>query len=67
LVLLGVVVGQFVAPVTWLARAVGFGPAFSAATNTCTMGILLAKLAYNRGPRCNIEQVLADLHAEVVL
>ncbi len=65
LVLIGIVVGQLVAPMIWLAGAVGFGLAFSAITNTCAMGMMLAKLPYNRGPRCNIDQVLTDLRKEV--
>jgi rhodanese-related sulfurtransferase len=63
LVLLGVVVGQFVTPMIWLAGAVGFGLAFSAATNTCAMGMMLARLPYNSGPKCNIDQVLLDLNS----
>lgn len=45
----------------WLAGGVGFGLTFSAATNTCAMGMMLAKLSYNSGPSCNIDQVLMDL------
>jgi len=60
LVVLGVALGQFIAPMVWLAGAVGFGLAFSAATNTCAMGMMLAKLPYNSGPSCDIDQVLID-------
>jgi len=65
LVLLGVVAAQFVAPLVWFAGAVGFGLAFSAVTDTCAMGMMLARLPYNSGPKCNIDQVLIDLRDEV--
>jgi rhodanese-related sulfurtransferase len=44
-----------------LAGGVGFGLAFSAITNTCAMGMLLAKLPYNRGPECVLDEVLTEL------
>lgn len=46
----------------FLAGAVGFGLAFSAASNTCAMGNVLGKLPYNRGPRCDLDGVLASLN-----
>lgn len=45
----------------FLAGGVGFGLAFSALSNTCAMGMLLAKLPYNRGPACVLDKVLADI------
>jgi len=45
----------------FLAGGVGFGLAFSAVTDTCAMGTMLAKLPYNRGPACVIDNVLADM------
>ena len=45
----------------FLAGGVGFGLLFSALSNTCAMGMLLAKLPYNRGPECVIDDVLADM------
>jgi rhodanese-related sulfurtransferase len=50
----------------WLAAAVGFGLAFSAVTNTCTMGLLLSKLPYNRTDRCDIAGVLREMDAASV-
>lgn len=44
-----------------LAGGVGLGLAVSALTDTCTMGTLLAKLPYNRGPRCVVDDVLAQM------
>ncbi len=48
----------------FLAGGVGFGLLFSALTNTCTMGLVLAKLPYNRGPKCDLECVLRDISAD---
>ena len=45
----------------FLAGGVGFGLVFSAITNTCAMGMMLAKLPYNRGPECVLDEVLTDL------
>ena len=47
----------------WLAGAVGFGLFFSAVSNTCTLGMLLSKLPYNRTDRCDIEGVLRAMNA----
>ncbi len=44
-----------------LAGGVGFGLTFSAVTNTCAMGLLLGKLPYNRGPKCDLDSVLSQL------
>ena len=41
---------------------VGGGLAFSAITNTCAMGELLAKLPYNRTDPCDIAGVLDELN-----
>lgn len=46
-----------------LAGAVGFGLTFSAITDTCAMGNVLARLPYNRGPRCDLDCVLDDIRA----
>lgn len=45
----------------WVAFAIGFGLTVAALTNTCTMGMLLAKLPYNRGPSCDPQTVVAQL------
>lgn len=46
-----------------LAGFVGAGLTFAAVTDTCAMGNLLAKLPYNRGPRCDVGAVVAKLTA----
>lgn len=61
IVLTAMLVSLAVPAVRWVAAAVGFGLAFSAVTNTCALGMLLAKLPYNRGPRCDIERVVSEM------
>ena len=46
----------------FLAGGIGAGLLGAALTNTCTMGMLLAKLPYNRGPKCDLDCVLADMN-----
>ena len=45
----------------FVAGGVGFGLVFSAISNTCSMGEALAKLPYNKGPECVIDEVLAEM------
>ena len=45
----------------FLAGGIGFGLVFSALTNTCGMGMMLAKLPYNRGPECVLDEVLVEI------
>ncbi|SFR02236.1 Rhodanese-related sulfurtransferase [Lentzea waywayandensis] len=61
IVFTAVVVGLLVPPVTWLAGLVGAGLVVASLTNTCVMGMLLAKLPYNRGPRTTFAAVVAAL------
>ena len=49
LVVIGVIVGQFVHPAGFgLSGLIGAGLVFSAVTNTCGMGMLIAKMPWNR-------------------
>jgi rhodanese-related sulfurtransferase len=61
LVLIGVAGGLVVPGLEWLAAAIGAGLAVAALTNTCMMGMLLAKLPFNRAPACNAENMVALL------
>jgi Inner membrane protein YgaP-like, transmembrane domain len=61
IVFLSVIASIWYPPLKWLAFAVGFGLSFAAVTNTCAMGMLLAKLPYNRGPGCDIDEAIARL------
>ena len=39
----------------------GVGLAGAAATNTCAMGMMLARLPYNRGPKCDADAIVKQL------
>lgn len=57
LIVLSAILLSFVwQPAIFIAAFVGAGQIFAAATNTCAMGMLLAKLPYNR-PRTSAEPV----------
>jgi rhodanese-related sulfurtransferase len=45
----------------FLAGGVGFGLLTAALTNTCAMGMMLTKLPYNRGPECDLDDVIAAM------
>jgi rhodanese-related sulfurtransferase len=61
LVLVGVL-GDLVVPgLRWLSAAIGAGLTFAALSNICMMGMLVAKLPYNRGPACDIDAVVDRL------
>jgi rhodanese-related sulfurtransferase len=45
----------------WVAFVMGAGLAVAALTNTCLMGMTLAKLPYNRGPSCSPQAIVAAL------
>jgi rhodanese-related sulfurtransferase len=63
LVLLGILAGVVVPGAQWFAAAVGTGLVVAALTDTCAMGMLLSKLPYNRGARCDVQTVVARLAA----
>ncbi len=58
IVALSILVSIVVPGVKWVAFAIGAGLAFAALTNTCAMGMLLARLPYNRGPHAMCAQSL---------
>ncbi|MGP3965311.1 rhodanese-like domain-containing protein [Nonomuraea sp. 3N208] len=47
----------------WVAGTIGGGLTFAALSGTCAMGMALAKLPYNRGPRTDLDTVLEALAA----
>ncbi|MEU5100613.1 rhodanese-like domain-containing protein [Streptomyces sp. NPDC020996] len=61
LVLATGIAGVFVPGLHLIGTAVGAGLTFAALSNTCAMGMLLSKLPYNRGPRTDIDSVVAAL------
>lgn len=64
-VVLGSVLASTAVPrAKWLAAAIGGGLTFAALSNTCAMGMALAKLPYNRGPKCDMSAVLGALASD---
>ncbi|MCU7729390.1 rhodanese-like domain-containing protein [Actinoplanes sp. KI2] len=61
IVLLAVLASIAFEPAKWIAALIGGGLAVAALTNTCAMGMLLSRLPYNRGPRTDLDQVVAAL------
>lgn len=64
IVLLAVLASTVVEPAKWLAAFIGAGLTVAALTGTCAMGMLLAKLPYNRGPRTDLDRVVTALNAD---
>ena len=61
IVAVAVLASIFVPGLKWLAFAIGFGLVMAAATNTCMMGQMLAKLPYNRGATCDAQSIVSQL------
>jgi len=61
IVLVAVMGGLLLPGLQFLAAAIGAGLAIAALTNTCAMGMLLAKLPYNRGASCDLDSVVDRL------
>jgi rhodanese-related sulfurtransferase len=63
IVLVSVLASVAVPGLKWIAGAIGAGLVVAALTNTCAMGMLLAKLPYNRGARCDLDSIVGQLRA----
>jgi rhodanese-related sulfurtransferase len=62
LVLLGILAGLVWPPARFLSGAVGAGLVVAALGNTCAMGMLLARLPYNRAtPGCDVDAIVGQL------
>ncbi|MFE9920015.1 rhodanese-like domain-containing protein [Streptomyces sp. NPDC005774] len=61
LVVAGLALGTRYRPARWLSAAVGSGLVFSAATNTCGMAALLAKLPHNQPRTTDLDATLDTL------
>ena len=61
IVVLSILVSIVVPGAEWAAFAIGAGLSFAALTNTCAMGMLLARLPYNRGATCDLRTVVSQL------
>lgn len=64
LVLLGVLGGLLLPGLQWLAAFVGGGLVFAALSNTCAMGMLLARMPWNRRADQDAARVLGRLAAD---
>ena len=63
IVAVSVLASVVVPGVEWLAFAIGAGLSIAALTNTCAMGMLLARLPYNRGATCDVRTIVEKLVA----
>jgi len=61
IVFVAVMGGLLLPGLQYLAAAIGAGLAVAALTNTCAMGMLLARLPYNRGASCDLDTVVDRL------
>ena len=61
IVLTSILVSMFIPGARYVAGFVGAGLTFAALTNTCAMGMALAKLPYNRGASCDIDNIVRQL------
>jgi rhodanese-related sulfurtransferase len=61
IVVAAVLASVFVPALKWLAALLGAGLTVAALTNTCAMGMLLAKLPYNRGAGCDLDTIVGQL------
>jgi rhodanese-related sulfurtransferase len=61
-IVLASVLGSLLVPgLRWIAALLGAGLTIAALTNTCAMGMLLAKLPYNGGRRCDLDSIVGQL------
>ena len=61
-IVLSSILGSIAVPkLKWLAAGIGGGLAAAALTNTCAMGMALAKLPYHRGATCDAQTIVSQL------
>jgi len=63
IVAISILVSIVVPGMQWVAFVMGAGLAIAALTNTCAMGMMLAKLPYNRGASCDASTIVSQLVA----
>jgi rhodanese-related sulfurtransferase len=61
IVLAGIVVSVYLPEARYISGAVGLGLMVAALSNTCAMGMLLAKLPYNRAATIDVDEVVRQL------
>ncbi|MDP4510041.1 rhodanese-like domain-containing protein [Nonomuraea turcica] len=59
IVLVAIVADLWIPGARFAAAAIGAGLAVAALTDTCTLGMLLSRLPYNRGPGVDVDAALA--------
>lgn len=64
IVLASILVSIWVPAARYVAGFIGAGLTFAALSNTCAMGMLLAKLPYNAGATCDVNTSLKRLRRE---
>lgn len=64
IVLVAILLSVVVPAAKWIAAFIGAGLTFAGLSGTCAMGMLLAKLPYNRGSRADLDSVVAALAAD---
>jgi rhodanese-related sulfurtransferase len=64
IVLRSVVASIWVPPLRYIAGLIGAGLTVAALTNTCAMGMLLARLPYNQGAGCDVDAAISRLRGE---
>jgi rhodanese-related sulfurtransferase len=61
MVLAAVLASLVVPPLKWVAAFIGGGLVVAALTNTCAMGMLLARMPWNRGASCDLQTMVRQL------
>jgi rhodanese-related sulfurtransferase len=61
IVLISIIVSLWVPGARFVAGFIGAGLTFAALSNTCMMGMMLAKLPYNRSSSCDVDVVVDQL------
>lgn len=59
-----IVASVWVPEARFVAGFIGAGLTFAAVSNTCAMGMMLAKLPYNRGASCDVGAVVTQLRVQ---
>jgi rhodanese-related sulfurtransferase len=61
IVLMSILGSLLVPGLEWIAALLGAGLTVAALTNTCALGMLLARLPYNRGASCDLDTIVGQL------
>ncbi len=67
IVFVSVLVSLWIPAAVFVAGFIGAGLTFAALSNTCMMGMLLARLPYNRGAGCDVDAAITRLRRDNVV